>query len=306
MAPLPDRARDALRLRVGGRRRRSTSPACGRASCRVSTCSEHVAGDRSGARDARRAARLLRQRRGPVDVLRPHDELHGHEPQPSCEVHAAPMPDARRAARRGKTVRDGSDVPNGRAGDADGRSSRFPSPYVGRRPSRGVRAAVVPAGPAAACRGRRSDAPDLRRVHASIRRRRPSRRRSRGCSRSGAASARTSRTCRSRCLRSLGLAGALRQRLSPDRSAAGPAAADRRRRLARLGVRLLPASTAGSTSIRPTTSCRTAPCHGRLGPRLRRRQPAARRHPRRRPPRPAGRRQRPPGRLDRQLARHCG
>ena len=56
------------------------------------------------------------------------------------------------------------------------------------------------------------------------------------------------------CLRSLGLRGALRQRVSADRSAAGTAAAGRRRRVARLALGLVSRARAGSISIRPTTS----------------------------------------------------
>jgi hypothetical protein len=87
-----------------------------------------------------------------------------------------------------------------------------------------------------------------------------------------------------------GRAGALRQRLPADPAAARAAAPGRRRCLARLGQRVVPAL--GLDRLRPhqcpVARRRPDPCDAGLGPRLRRRDAAARRDPRRRRAQPDG------------------
>ena len=141
-------------------------------------------------------------------------------------------------------------------------------------------ARVVPAGPAAARGRRRPDAPHPRGLQV----------RSGGDDRRDAARrglpARRG-VCQDfahleiACLRSLGLparyvSGYLETVPPPARPRC------RRRRLARLARALLSRTSAGLTSTRPTTCCRPRARHAGLGPRLRRRQPDPRRHPRRR------------------------
>ena len=143
-----------------------------------------------------------------------------------------------------------------------------------------VRARVVRPAPAAGRGGGRPDAPDPRRVHL----------RSRSDDDRDAGDARARRSPR----RLPGLRApadrlpavararrALRQRLSADRSAAGTAAARRRRRVSRLALRLVSAARLGRSRSHQRRPAVPAPRDARLGTRLRRRQPAARRRARR-------------------------
>ena len=67
------------------------------------------------------------------------------------------------------------------------------------------------------------------------------------------------------CLRSLGLAGTLRLRLPRDRGARWTPQADRRRRLARLGLRLLARARLDRLRSRPTPSSRASATSPSLG-----------------------------------------
>ena len=127
----------------------------------------------------------------------------------------------RRRAPRGKTSRDASACRRGAPLDESAQFAlRLALRAAGRGPG-GVRAAVVSGRAAAARRRDRPDAAHPRRIPRSIRRRRP-------------ITTPVTRVLAERrgvcqdfahlqiaCLRSLGLAGALRQRLPADRSAAG-------------------------------------------------------------------------------------
>src|SRR5262249_15300689 len=84
--------------------------------------------------------------------------------------------------------------------------------------------------------------------------------------------------------------------------AARPGAAGRRRRLPRLARRALPALRLGRSRPDERRPARSAARHARLGPRLRRREPAARRDPRRRPAHALRRRERDPARPGRVAA----
>ncbi len=84
------------------------------------------------------------------------------------------------------------------------------------------------------------------------------------------------------CLRSLGLAAPLCQRLHPHRPAAGAGAPDRRRRVACLAVRVLPGSRLGRSRSDQRRGRRRSPHHRGMGAGLQRRHAAARRAPGRR------------------------
>ena len=130
---------------------------------------------------------------------------------------------------------------------------RYPSPYVEpapeladvRAPDRSRRAAAAARG------GDRADAPHPRRVPV-----RPGRDddHDAGHARARRAARRVPglRASPDRLPALARPAGALRQRLSADRSAARTAAAGRRRRVARVALGVVSARTAGSISIRPT------------------------------------------------------
>ena len=117
-----------------------------------------------------------------------------------------------------------------------------------------VRARVVRAEAAAGRGGHPPDAPDSRRVHL----------RSRIDDDRHAGDARARRSPRrlpglrapaDRLPEIAGARRAVRQRVSADRTAAGTAAARRRRRVSRLALRLVSTARAGWISIPPTTSC---------------------------------------------------
>ena len=83
-------------------------------------------------------------------------------------------------------------------------------------------------------------------------------------------------------LRSLGPARALRQRLSRNASAARQSTPRRRRRLARVVLRLVPRPRLDRRRPDEQPAPRRPPHHRRVGPRFQRREPAARRGRRRR------------------------
>ena len=84
------------------------------------------------------------------------------------------------------------------------------------------------------------------------------------------------------CLKSLGLAARLRERLPADRQPTWPAAIGRRRRVARLDQCLLPAKRLDRFRPDQWLPGGRPPHHAGLGPRLSRRQPDQGRRPRRR------------------------
>ena len=198
--------------------------------------------------------------------MKPHDELRVRAGQPWS---TSPR-DAGRSGRRPpwEAVPERSSTARGRSARARRRAQFvYPRPYVAydrRWPSL---CAQRPSRRRGRCSRRRVDL--MHRIHAEFTFDAAAttviRRRSRGCSRSAAACARTSRTCRSRvCGRSGCRRATSAATCSPTRRPVRPRL-DRRRRLACLAVGVLPGARLGRPRSDERRDPRRSARHGRRG-----------------------------------------